>query len=736
LTILGVVMFLRLGWVLGNVGLLLTIVIVTISCAITFLTGLAIAALATNMKIGAGGAYYIISRSLGLEVGAAVGLPLYLAQALGISFYIAGFSEAVVDVWPDLDPTVVGVVTLVVLSVLAFLSANLALRMQFFILTAIVLSLVSFFLGGRPESTADSIAPAEMTFASFWIVFAVFFPAVTGIEAGISLSGDLKDPGKSLARGTIAAVLVGYLVYLLIPIFLAGVVDNRHQLIENRLIMCDVARWGNVIHLGLWGASISSAIGAILGAPRTLQSLASDRILPQFLGRTCGKGNDPRIATALSFCIAFTGILLGDLNLIAPVLSMFFLTSYGLLNTSASLEAAIAAPSWRPRLKLNWKLHLMGALACYAAMLMISVVATFVALAVAVGLFVLMKRRCLRARWGDVRYGLSMMMVQSGLRRLAHGKPDVHTWKPNILVLSGAPTRRWYLIELANAISQGKSLMTVAAILAGDNISDERAQTLRQTINDYLQREKIESLVTVLRADTMAEGLQSLVSAYGFGPLVPNTILLGETERLANLDDHVRLIYRICHLKRNLVIIREKQQRASYGVKVDRNGEHVDSTCAGASDDARIDIWWRGKGHNAGLMLALAFQLRQDERWKHHSLVLKTIVSRRNHDNTAAHGRPRDKAKQQLDAFLERERIVAETEVIELCEKESPFELIGRSSRDASLMLVGIRPPDADESLEAYRGYYQMMLRETSGFPMTALVFAAEDLPFKQIFST
>jgi len=149
LTILGVIMYLRFGWVLGNVGLFQTLLIVTVATGITFLTGLSISTLATNMKVGGGGTYYIISRSLGVEMGTAVSLPLYFAKALGISFYIAGFSEAIVAFAPSLSVKVVGVVALCALTALSYISANLAMRVQFLILAIVGGSLVSFFMGIR-----------------------------------------------------------------------------------------------------------------------------------------------------------------------------------------------------------------------------------------------------------------------------------------------------------------------------------------------------------------------------------------------------------------------------------------------------------------------------------------------------------------------------------------------------------------------------------------------------------
>ncbi|HZD03748.1 MAG TPA: hypothetical protein VE173_02490, partial [Longimicrobiales bacterium] len=311
LTILGVIMYLRFGWVVGNVGLVGALIIVTLSTSITFLTGLSVAAIATDQRVRIGGAYYMISRSLGLETGGAVGIPLYLAQGLSVALYTVGFAESVTDAFPSVDQRAVGLVTTAAVAVLALTSARAAIRAQYVIMAAIVLSLISFALGKPLEGTVVEMwgAPAHLS-QPFWSVFAVFFPAVTGIMAGVNMSGDLEDPGRSIPRGTFAAIGVGYVIYMGLPILLAARADAT-TLLEDPLIMRRIAWWGDAILLGVWGATLSSAVGSILGAPRVLQALARDGVLPRplrFLGRGSGPEDAPRIGTVATLGIALVAV--------------------------------------------------------------------------------------------------------------------------------------------------------------------------------------------------------------------------------------------------------------------------------------------------------------------------------------------------------------------------------------------------------------------------------------------
>lgn len=716
LTIFGVIMYLRFGWVLGNVGLPATLLIVLVANAIIILTALSLSALATNMKIAGGGAYFMISRSLGVEAGAAIGLPLFLAQTLGISFYVAGFSESLSTVLPHTSPAVIGVITLLGITLLAYLSANLALKSQFLIMTVIALSLIAFFSGGPPspiEPGELSAAPARLP---FWAVFAVFFPAVTGIEAGISMSGDLKNPARALPLGTLAACASGLLVYLAIPVVLALRVQDPDLLLVRPLIMRDIARWGDLILLGVWGASLSSAMGAMLGAPRTLQALSKDQVAPRLFGRGFGKNNIPRMATFFCFLIALAGILAGGLNVIGPILSMFFLTSYGFLNLSAGLETLIGNPSWRPRFRVHWALSLMGAVACLGAMLMIDAGATLVAVAVCTGLYAIMKRRRLRARWGDLRSGIMMLAVRASILRLAHKPTHEKSWKPNLLVLSGLPTKRPHLVAMADAIAQEKSLVTFAVVLP-ESTSVDRVRSAQELLHEHFKRQQIQALVKIVSASDTLSGCRELITYYGFGPLVPNTILLGVTEAQTRFTDYARLILLINRQQRNLVIVREPE-RDPAPQPGNNDPESVES--------GWIDVWWRGKGPNASLMLTLAHLLSRTPEWADSSLRLNVMIQ--NADE-------RESTERYVGQYIREARLDATPRIVVSEAGKQGLTVIREHSRDARLVFLGLRTPEADEDAERYGQYYEEMLHATENLPLTAMVLAGEAVEFHRILA-
>ena len=703
LTILGVIMYLRFGWVVGNAGLLGTLIIVTLSTLITLLTALSVCAIATDRVVRGGGAYYMISRSLGIETGGAVGIPLYFAQAFSVALYTIGFAESVVQTFSQLNQLYVALIVTILVAVLAITSASIAIRAQYFIMIAIALSLLSLCFG-HPIANSEPFMWGEppQTHESFWNVFAVFFPAVTGIMAGVNMSGDLRDPIRSIPTGTLAAVGTGYVIYMILPIILAMRTDAA-TLIAEPLIMQKMAFWGQSILLGVWGATLSSAIGSILGAPRVLQALARDGVLPSWmngLGSGSGSQDEPRIGTIVTLGIAIAAVYIGDLNLIAPVLTMFFLTTYLVLNISATIEGFLQSPSFRPTFRVHWSLSLLGAIGCLIVMFLINAIATVVAALIVLAIYFWLQQRQLQTTWGDVRRGIWMALISMSIFQIEH-TDDTKNWRPHILVLSGAPRKRWSLIELADGFSHNRALITVSTILPSGSRDASQRLKLEETIRDYLNRRGVQALVRLVTASDPFDGAIQLIKTYGLGPLVPNTILLGDSEDEQRRDRYCQMIAKIHTSKRNVVILRENSDR-------------------GFGNRRRIDIWWGGMQANGGLMLLLAYLLRTDIEWRNVNIYLKLVVP----DETAAQA-----AKANLDNMVQQLRIGAISQVL-VAQGRSFDEILHQSSHNADLILLGMAIPG-----ENFTQYYESLQARVAGLPSTLFVLAAPGFAFGEVLS-
>ncbi|MDX1661710.1 MAG: hypothetical protein R3326_07960 [Gemmatimonadota bacterium] len=393
-------------------------------------------------------------------------------------------------------------------------------------------------------------------------------------------------------------------------------------------------------------------------------------------------------------------VWLGNLNIIAPILTMFFLTTYGVLNVSAGVERFLGSPSFRPQFKVHWSLSLLGAVGCAAVMFLINWVATVVAAVCVLGIFLWLERRGMEAAWGDVRRGIWMAITRAGLLRLRAPKegPGAKNWRPHILVLSGAPTRRWHLIDLASSIAHNKALMTVATVLPGGQPA-ERVQTLAANIHDYLGKRAIQALVRVITAPNHYVGAERLVESYGLGALVPNTVLLGTNEEPELRQRYCGMIARFHAEQRNVVVVREG------------NGDEF-------GDRERIDVWWGGLKGNGGLMMILAYLLSTSLSWRGARVNLKMVVA----DEGAA-----EDAQANIEAIVARTRTGAVPDVIAADGRE--FDAILREeSSDADLVMMGLQEPGED-----FADYYTRLMERTAGMPTIMYVLAAEPIPFGEV---
>jgi len=704
LTILGVIMFLRFGQVTGYAGIIHAVLILLLAKSITTLTALSLSAIATNTRVKGGGAYFLISRSLGVEFGGTIGVMFYIAQAVAVALYVMGFTEAFVDVFPGIE-AVVGFRTIAtVVNILVFFSvfsgASWAIKIQYFILGTLVLSLGSFWIGAIDDFTIQKlkagIEPTYLHGENFFTMFALFFPAVTGIMAGANMSGDLKDPSRSIPRGTLAAIGVTALVYLSLTVILAGARPQR-ELIDNPLVMKDIATVGWLITAGVFAATLSSGISSMMGAPRILQALARDNIFPRLriFGRGSGSANEPRIAIFLTFLIAETAILLGDLNAIAPIITMFFMITYGMINLATFYESITKNPSYRPRFRFShWTTELLGALACAVVMFFISPMWAIVAFATIGALYWYIARKQFVARWGDVKHGIAFERARKNLLRLEDEEYHPKNWRPMILALSGGAWSRLYLAVYGHWLAGGNGILTLAQIIVGDvQQLLERRRNQERLLSQFISEEKLAAFPAIVVSPSLEQGIQTLVQASGVGAVRPNTVLIGWTRNPAHAETFGTTLRTIAGLGRSIVAV--------------KTGE-LDKENAWAAQQGTIDVWWRGRV-NGTLMLLLAHLLVQNNEWRGRTIrLIRAIPS----------DAGREEAQKHLNRLIELARIRAQAVVIVTDDVSTAIHEV---SAYAAITMLGFTPPEPSRE----ESFIQSMNRLTDGLGTTILVSSA-----------
>lgn len=695
LTILGVIMYLRFGWVVGNAGLAKALVIVGIANVITLVTALSLSAVATNMRVGVGGAYYIISRSLGIEIGGALGLPLFLSQVLSVTLYAFGLAESLRFVFPVIGPQQVQLVAAAIIlavTLLSLKSARFALSMHIPVMILIGLSLLSFLIGGALRAGGRPVlGAAPGSPFGFWVVFAVFFPAVTGIMAGLSLSGDLRKPQRAIPVGTLAAVLVGFVVYLAVPVVLAFRAD-RQTLIDDSLVWMRIAVVSWLILPGLWGAILSSAVGSMLGAPRTLQALAGDGVVPRVFARAKESGAPPLVAIIVSAGIALGAVLLGDLNSVALVVTMFFLTTYGMLNLVAGLEKLVGEPSYRPRVNVPSVLSFAGALACFAVMFLISKVACIVAIVVEIGIWWWLRRRAMSATWGDVRRGFWLGLARLALLNVKSLPEEPRNWRPNILVFSGNIWKRIELVRFASWLSHDRGIVTACNLIEGDldRTGDFEIEAKQAELRAALDGYGLTVFSNVSVVSSFETGVIDLAQSHGIAGLDSNTIMLGWSNDAERLVSYFRIMRQATRLRKSMIICRLAEPVVEKRPK-------------------QIDIWWRGKQRNGDMMLLLAHLLTHNQEWHGARIAVKSI---------AVSKLAKEETERSLAAMIPEARIAATAKVILKPEDRTVLEIMREESSGADVVFMGLAEPAPGEEA-AYAGRLAEMIE---GFPTVILV--------------
>lgn len=594
LTILGVIMYLRLPLIVGEAGLWSTLGIILVAHLISVTTGLSVSSIATDKKVKAGGTYYMISRSMGLPIGGTLGLALFVGLSFSVSLYLIGFSESFLNYWglsTDINSIrLTGTILLIAVTVLTFISTSLAIKTQFFIMAAIGLSLLSIFFGNHDYAPEAPLLSPASSAIPVMVLFGIFFPAVTGFEAGVSMSGDLKDPKKSIPFGSIMAILVGLVVYISLAFFFAYTV-NSDTLSDDPNVLLKISWIPELVIAGIWGATLSSALGSILGAPRILQATATDKITPKFFAKGYSITNEPRNALLMTFLIAEAGILIGQLDIIARIVSIFFITTYGFLNLSAAFERWTST-DFRPEFKVSGWISLVGAIACLVVMIQLDFVAMLGGTAILTLLFLYLKRKELKLDSGDAWSGVWASMVKTGLTYLKREKIHKRNWRPNIIMFTGNPRNRKYLIEIGEAISGNLGMLSGFELIKSEEDSFRRVPSVlseEKYSSEYFQHK--------IYCKDIYEGMDIVGRMYGFSGVEPNSVLMGWSKNPGNRDRFIELLQTFKNCRYNTLFL---NYRHDIGY-----GEHQ-----------TVDIWWGGSGRNLGLAISIIRHIKASSLWK------------------------------------------------------------------------------------------------------------------------
>ncbi len=710
LMLFGVIIFLRLGWIVGQVGLSTAFVIITVAALIALITTISMASISTNIEVGKGGVYYLLSRSLGIEVGSAVGIPLFLRQSLTIAFCVIGFAESINDLVPAWSITTIGIWTLGILTCLAYFSVRGALKVQVAIFIAIIASLISLFTGQEiAPMHPESFTPAPLQSLRFWAVFPIFFPAMTGVESSVSLSGDLKNPSRSLPIGTISAILLAYAIYMGISAFLVWKVP-MDRLVQDPLIMQDLASIPSLIIVGIWGATLSSALGGLLGAPRTLQAIADDGIVPKIFGKTFGPMNEPRIATLVTCGIALFGTYFGSVNVIAPLLTMISLICYGVLNLSAGIETLMANPSWRPRFRVHWSISIAGAVLCLVTMLMIDAGWALLSLLLIAVLYFVVKKRQFPSSWTDIREGILLFFSRSAIYRLSQSTLSSKSWRPHFLIFTKfTKEHSTSLMKFCEAISQSRGFLTMASFVHPGKTTIETRQELTDSITNRFKKKNIHAFVEIKEVEKSTIGMTQMIEYYGIGPLVPNTIVFGGIKKEDETIDFVRVL--------------ECASRRNYNIVIMNDSNEIDLKIG---DNRNIDVWWDDEYQdNSELMLVLAYMLQRNPGWKRTRICVKAIVKSESE---------RHKKLQEFHALSVSKRLPLDVEVfVSSNPTEERISLITQFSKTAEIIFVSLVPPPQEISGPEYIQYLHSLSQASESLPSMALVLSSKYTPLDTI---
>jgi solute carrier family 12 sodium/potassium/chloride transporter 2 len=683
-TILGAIMFLRFGYSVGSVGVYGTILIVILGHLVTIPTAMALAEIATNQKVEGGGEYFIISRSFGLTIGAAIGIALYLSQAISVAFYIIAFTEAfgpVINFVQDnynftITKTAIGIMSVLLLAWLMLTKgAGSGMALLYIVVAILAVSLVMFFAGHTEYTGGDAIGMLHNE--DFFYVFAIVFPAFTGMTAGVGLSGDLKDPKRSIPIGTLAATFIGMIIYVFIAFKLGNSASaaDLGNLEENQLIMADIAIWWPIIPIGLAAATISSALGSIMVAPRTLNAISIDKIIPiprlnYWLSRVKKDNGEPVNASLITCVIAFFFVLIGDVNAVAEIISMFFMVTYGSICLISLFENFASNPGYRPSFKSKWYISLLGAVMCIWLMFRINSFYAILAILIMIAIYLILsqyqKKRDMAAIFSGVIFQISRNL-QVFLQKRKGSADD--PWRPSVVAISKDSFDRFSAFDLLRWISHRIGFGTYIHHIDG-YLSSE---TKQKTAQDY------ERLVKMTQISDSSVFVDTMVNP-------SYTSSISQALQLPGISGQANNMILFEFNKHQPESSQEIVQNLSLAKAVDYDICILSSSDKDFGFNSEIHLWITSSDYqNANLMIYLAYIILGHPDWSKGGQIKLFAVY------------PEEEIEEQrekIQQMISTGRLPISANNIELIPKSEGItnkEVINEKSRDADLTIVGFR---------------------------------------------
>ncbi|TNF45114.1 MAG: amino acid permease [Bacteroidetes bacterium] len=687
-TILGAILFLRFGFAVGTLGFWGVILIILLGHFVTIPTSLAISELATNKRVEGGGEYFIISRSFGLNIGATIGFTLYLSQAISVAFYVIAFTEAfefffhlIFEKYAIALPRqIISLPVMFLLSVLIVKKgANLGVKALYFVVGILFISLILFFIGSTTHAGESSfgLANAELRNTDqFFIVFAIIFPAFTGMTAGVGLSGDLKNPARSIPLGTTMATFAGMVIYFFVVYKLAKSASVE-DLIEHQLIMGKIAIAGAVvIPLGLAASTISSALGSVMVAPRTLQALALDKAFPSgkinnWLSKSTQIDNEPQNASLVTVIIASVFVALGNVNAVASIISMFFMVTYGSLCLISFLHHFGSSPSYRPSFKSRWYLSFIGFIFSVWIMFKISTVYAILALGLISLIYIFVKHYHQEKKGLASIFTNALFQLNRNLQLIIQKRSDKKSdkeWRPSVICISKDSFKRDKAFRLLNWISYkygfGTYLHRIVGYYSKSTVKQAREE-LSKLIEMYSEEANhvyIDTLISPSYTSAIAQAIQIPGVAGMENNMVIFEVNKEKPENLPDIIDNFSLVnsgdFDICILA--------SSEKSFYF----RNGIHVWINSIDAD--------------NANLMILMSFILQGHPDWKKGHIKIFNIC----------HPEQIEETKKQMNDLVNSGRLPITPQNINLIVQEpnvSMKSIINDNSQNAGLTLIGIR---------------------------------------------